>query len=56
MKKKKKGVGWEITDNLNLSQLFKNKNRGAWPAQSAERAALDLRVASFSPALGIEIT
>jgi len=54
--KKKEGVGRGITDNLNISQLFKNKNTGTWLAQSAEHVALDVRVMSSSPMLGIEHT
>jgi len=42
---------------LVLPKFFKKLDlRGAWQAQSVERAALDLGVVSLSPTLGAEMT
>ena len=40
----------------NVVMFKEKKSRGTWPAQSAERATLDLRVTSSSPTLGVELT
>ena len=39
----------------NNDELQTKNRRGAWRVQSVERAALDLRVVSSSPTLGVEI-